>query len=212
MFLCEACDAIVADEQEKRAARDAADAIESALTRSGLPLAYRDGSRGFGDVHDAGAVKLAGLVRDGYYPGLYVFGPAGPDKTTLASSLLAAFIRGGNSGLYVSAADMVTDIDATRLEGAQISRADIVKPLIETQVLVLDDLGKERGTDYVAGILLQILDGRYRNLSERQKVTRALIITSNYPLDRLCERFKDDGLSEPIRRRIAELTVTLEMK
>ena len=213
-FICESCDGIVEREQQERAERDRLAAIDSELSRSGLPLAYRDGSRSRRDVRKGGArsLALADLLIAGQLRGLYIHGPAGPDKTTLAASLLAELIRAGLSGRFVSVADMITDIDATRAEGALITRADIVKPLIDTQAVVIDDLGKERATDYTAGVLLQILDGRYTKLSDKAKQQRALIITSNYPLDGIIDRIRDETLAEPIRRRIAELTVSLEMK
>lgn len=209
-FQCLECDVIIEGERAAFELRRTADQIESRIERSGLPAAYRNGLRNFAHVRDADAVDLAERVLRGEARGLYLHGNAGPDKTSLAASTLTLWIVGGGTGLFVSMVDLMTDIYATMGEGAKLSRADLVKPLIETEMLVIDDLGKERATDYAAGVIFQILDGRYRQLTERTR--RRLIITSNYNLARLCQRFADEAIAEPIERRISEMTTALEMK
>lgn len=209
-FLCVACDAAVDEMRTAREAIDKAERIDTVMRRSGLPVAYRDGERSMASVTDAAARRLAGSVLAGRARGMFLWGSAGVEKTTLAAATLALWIANGGTGLFVNIADLMSDVYATMGERQRITRSDVVDPLIETQMLVIDDLGKEKASDYAAGVLCQILDGRYRHMTTKSR--RPLIITSNFDLTRLCNRFTADEIGEPINRRISEMTTALEMK
>lgn len=221
--MCAKCDAETNEMREHRAKRIKASRIESALRRSRLPLAYVTGERSLEDVHDAEAVDLASATLRGELRGLYITGPAGPDKTTLAAATLARWIRDGRtddqgewvprSGMFVFVPDLISDVQSTYGELATITRNDLVKPLIETPFLVLDDMGKEKASEHTAGIIMQILDGRYRlMLDDPRREPRPLLVTSNWSLAELTSRFHDTKTGEPIRRRLAEMCANLEMK
>jgi len=190
--------------------------IEGLLRRSGLPAAYRMGNRDASSVRERYA-SAANAIRDslaGDAPGVYVYGFAGEDKSTLVCSALAAWIRSSTidnprSGVYVNCLDLITDIQATYRQGAELTRADIVTRLIDAQALVLDDLGKEKASDHAAGIIYQVLDGRYRQHVDG--VNRPLWMASNYSPDEICARFYDPNTAEPIRRRIVEMTVQVNV-
>lgn len=207
-FVCADCDSAILDRQRRIEERDTTDQIDGALLRSGLPSAYREGHRSYADVRFGAAVTAANRVLTGAVDGLYLFGPAGPDKTTLAAVTLAQHIRNGGTGRFVSSVDLVADILGTYHETAELTRNDIVRPLIDAQALVIDDLGKEKASEHTAAVLYQIIDGRYRLLTPNSK--RWLIVTSNHSLDQIGRRFTED-FGDPIRRRLAEMTLELRM-
>lgn len=208
MFICPPCDVATETERIERDAREESERVAGRLRRSGLPAAYADGSRTIEDVRDSDARDLAHALLAGNLRGLYLHGPAGGDKTTLAAATFSLWIANGGSGIFVSVLDLISDIQATFGDRATLSRNAIIKPLIETPLLVLDDIGKEKASDYSAGVIFQVLDGRYR----LRESGRAMIVTSNWNLPQLCSRFTNDTIAEPIRRRLAEMTAALEMR
>lgn len=208
--LCSQCDELREAEIELVATRNRMERIAANLARSCVPRAYAERERLLADVRNEKARALGQRVIDGDGPGLYIHGAAGDDKTTLMAACLVEWIRRDSTGMFVSALDLISDIQATNRDGSALTRNDLVKPLIDTPCLAIDDLGKEKASEYVAGVIHQILDGRNRMRSARAH--RLLLITSNYSLDELCARFRDEKSAEPIRRRISEMTIALEMK
>jgi hypothetical protein len=193
---------------QKRTAREAEAQIADEVRRmrdSGLPRAYVTGERLLGHVPPHAASSAIAL-QHGLSRGLYLWGPAGAFKTSLAAAFLATEIRGGGTGRYVSATDLLADIQASYQNDGE-TRSDIVRRFIATPRLVMDDLGKEKASEHAANVIFQILDGRYR----MQGPGRWTIVTSNYPLPALCARF-DGAIGDPIERRIAEMTTGVEMK
>lgn len=204
--LCTECDAAVAEELKAREARDRAESLSRRMNESGLPREYRNGSRTVHSIPMSGADALSACQMLGQgVRGLYLYGTAGSYKTTAAAAWLATEIKGGGSGRYVFVPDLLTDLYAV-YAGNGGSRADIVDRLALARHLVLDDLGKEKASEHAAGVIFEILDGRYRNYRQGDW----MIVTSNYPLNELCDRFPVE-IGEPIRRRLAEMTVAVPM-
>jgi DNA replication protein DnaC len=206
LFSCASCDATV----DAFIARQKAERIESHIRHSNLPLAYRNGQRGFGDVTNRDGLALAKGVLAHEVRGMYLYGTAGIEKTTLACATMAALLKQDMGGRYENTLDLMMDINASYSVHSTVTRQEIVIPLINTPVLLLDDFGKEKGSEHSGGVIYQILDGRYNLLTVDSK--RVLIIVSNHPPAAACARFGDATLADPILRRISELTVPCEMK
>lgn len=191
------------------ALRDAEEAIDKALRRSGLPYDYRTGVRQLGHLpmSTADALSACQMLGSGIR-GAYLVGPAGTHKTSVAAAFLASQIRAGGQGRYIPVPDLLTDLYAIYASDDSRSRADIVDALVMTPMLVLDDLGKEKATEHATGVIFEILDGRYRD-ARRGRWT---IITSQYEPNALCKRFPEQETADAIARRIAEMTVVVKMK
>lgn len=110
--------------------------------------------------------------------GVVLFGPPGTGKDHLAAALCIAIYdrypkwRGRNSIQFESGLNLYQDIRDAMKHGQ--TEWAIAKPLIDASLLLLSDPLPPRGplTDWQAGILLQIIDARYRNL-------RPTIVTLN---------------------------------
>lgn len=128
---------------------------------------------------------------------LFLFGAFGTGKTGLALSILRRRLEGGQPGLYYALADLLDRLRRTydRARGEEGESAEqIVRQLQDVDLLVLDDLGAERPTDWALEKLFQVVDGRMRN-------ERETIYTSNLTTDELADR-----LGRRIVERIAYQT------
>jgi DNA replication protein DnaC len=208
----------VGEEIKRREARDEREWEERRLLESGLPVAYRHGARSVCDLPPAcaDALSLCHLLGE-ELRGMYLSGGAGTFKTSIAASWLAQEVRKAKDskqlspGRYVFVPDLLSDVHASYRNDDGDSRAALVSRCVNARWLVLDDLGKEKASPHAAGVIFEILDGRYRNYRAGQW----LIVASNFDLDALCDRFpsgSDDDFADPIRRRISELTVNVPME
>lgn len=145
--------------------------------------------------------------------GLLLFGGVGTGKTFAAACIANALLEQNYSVVMTS---LVTLIDGTD---------EIVRRMNEIDLLILDDLGAERSTDYGFERIYSVCDARYRS-------NKPVIYTSNLPLDTFkhsedirCARIYDRVLERcyPVefrgvsrrkkeaRRRFEEMTKLLEV-
>jgi len=105
--------------------------------------------------------------------GLLFMGSVGTGKTHLAVAALAELAATkAVRGLYVNAVQLVQDLQLS-FESGGPSREGILAPVTDTELLVLDELGAGRLTDWVRDLLYYVINARYM----AQRVT---IFTTNY--------------------------------
>jgi DNA replication protein DnaC len=106
--------------------------------------------------------------------GLFFIGPPGIGKSHLAvATLKAAIERRGARGLFYDVRDLLKMIRGTYDPVVKTTEAEVLRPVMHTDLLVLDDLGAEKTSEWVDETLNLIVNARY---SER----RLTIFTSNY--------------------------------
>jgi DNA replication protein DnaC len=106
--------------------------------------------------------------------GLCFIGPHGIGKTHLAVGVLRAVIRKARArGLFWDTTDLLREIRHTYSPTVRAVEMDILRPVLEAEVLVLDDLGKDRFSEWVEETMNLIINTRYNE-------KRVTIFTSNF--------------------------------
>jgi hypothetical protein len=141
--------------------------------------------------------------------GLYIVGSRGVGKTHLATALLRQMIFDHPRAerihydilpAIVSVPELLMRIKATFNKESKETEDEVLDLYSDLRVLILDDLGTEKPTEWAISTLYLIIDRRYRDM-------RKTIITSNCSLDEIAERL-DDRISS----RIAEMCNVIRMK
>lgn len=113
--------------------------------------------------------------------GLLLAGSPGVGKTHLAAALVNARLVAGRQALFCMVPEMLDDIRRViRDDDATCELMDLVK---QADLLVLDDLGAERATEWAREVMLIII-------SARLAADRQTVVTTNYATaGGLVERF-----------------------
>ena len=171
-------DAEIEAGKRARTANARAERLQARLEASNLPeewhqrglAAWRRRTPNEQAAYDA-AVAFGLRVKSGEHPSLYIAGPIGTGKTMLASCLCVDLIKLGYSVLWSNVGDVLRSLRATF--NGKDNEELVIERYTSPPILVLDDLGKERPTEWAAEQLFAILNRRY----ERSKTT---IVTTNY--------------------------------
>jgi len=139
--------------------------------------------------------------------GLLFTGPVGVGKTHLAAAILRGLIEKGVPCLFYEFGALLKDIQNSYNKVSNTSEMSVLAPVYEIEVLVLDELGASKPTDWVRDTMMQIIGTRY---NER----RLTIFTTNYGDARreVADETLEDRVGVRLRSRLYEMcrTVTVE--
>lgn len=107
-------------------------------------------------------------------------GGVGAGKTHLAVGICHEIIAKDKVAVFTSVLSAIRSIKETFRKGAEQSEADVIKALVEPDLLVLDEVGVQFGSETEKMYLFEIINGRY----EAMKPT---ILLSNLAKDALTE-------------------------
>ena len=112
--------------------------------------------------------------------GLLFYGPHGVGKTHLAIGILKDAIRTkGARGYFFETRDLLRLVRDTYNAKVEERELDVLKPVLEADLLVLDDLGAEKTSEWVQETLGLVINTRYN----AQRPTVVTTNLSDYPDD-----------------------------
>jgi DNA replication protein DnaC len=107
--------------------------------------------------------------------GLLFIGPIGTGKTHLAVGIIQALIRGkGIHCLFCDYRELLKEIQNSYNPNVDATELGILNPVLEAEVLVLDELGAVRPSQWVWDTVSYVINHRYNE-------TKTTIITTNFP-------------------------------
>jgi DNA replication protein DnaC len=139
--------------------------------------------------------------------GLLFMGPVGIGKTHLAvAALREIVVRHGMRGLYVNFLELVQALQMS-FDGGTRSREEIMSPVMEADLVVLDELGAGKLTPWVMDLLYLVVNNRYMQL-------RLTLFTTNYSdhPKRAGEECLADRVSSVVRSRLFEMCDVIDMR
>lgn len=135
--------------------------------------------------------------------GLIIEGPIGSGKSYLLGSIANALIDRGIQFRYIVYSDLLQQIRSSyNQNNPETDEKQILSTVQQIPVLLIDDLGTEKATEFASSTLYQIIDRRYRE-------EKPIIISTNYSIRNLKNRFPVMG--ERIFQRLLEMNKYLEL-
>src|SRR5690349_19536263 len=148
--------------------------------------------------------------------GLLLIGSIGVGKTHLAVGIIKELIVSkGIPCLFYDYRELLKQIQNSYNDSVKATELDVLRPVFETEVLVLDELGAVKPTEWVWDTVSLILNTRYND-------NRTTIITSNFhdraasaglsgPRAATREETLGDRIGERMRSRLHEMCRKVEL-
>ncbi|WP_395589398.1 ATP-binding protein [Pseudomonas sp. TR47] len=125
---------------------------------------------------------------------LLLTGNVGTGKTHLASAIVRTVVADGATALIIPAGDIVSIARASMVPGSGYTDRDVVVHLGGLNLLVIDEVGCQKGSEYELGLLHAVIDRRY------QAVLPTVLISNlgaenlkTYIGDRALDRLRQNG-------------------
>lgn len=186
---------------------------EKIFDRVGIPKRYLDCS--FTNYHtftksQEMALKYAYTLTQKYpdvKKGLLFMGGVGTGKTHLAAAILKGLTERGFSCLFYEFGSLLKEIQASYNPATQTSELQVLEPVFEAEILVLDELGVSKTTEWVRDTMYYIINKRYND----EKIT---IFTTNYMDERNddAEETLEDRIGTRLRSRLYEMCETIKIE
>jgi DNA replication protein DnaC len=148
--------------------------------------------------------------------GLLFTGPSGVGKTHLAVAVLQELVtHKGVHGQFWDFHSLIRKIKDSYNPETATTELQVLEPVVEADVLLLDDLGAWKMTDWMVDTLFYILNGRYM-------AKRATIISTNFEdappeiaaRDHSPRRkeYLVERIGQPLRSRLMEMSLVIEIR
>lgn len=177
--VCQCGEKVYLEEKKRHEMMEREIRIEQLRSSSMLDKTFRNSRFSRYSVHDDNksvyelAVKYAGDFDRMYKEnqGLVLYGPCGTGKSFTAACIANELMEKERSVIMTSFVKVLQI-----LNGKQIEETDFVNSLMTVDLLIIDDLGTERDTNFALEKVYNVIDSRVRS-------ERPMIITTNVPLE-----------------------------
>lgn len=138
--------------------------------------------------------------------GVLLSGPVGVGKTHLAVSMLKGLTERGFTCLFYEFGALLKEIQDSYNPNTRTSELGVLAPVLNAEILVLDELGASKPTDWVRDTMAHIINTRYNE-------NRFTIFTTNYLDTRSSDREEtlEDRIGVRLRSRLFEMCKTIEI-
>ncbi len=180
--------------------------------------AFRGADPSLGRAHLVARRFVEAYPVDTAGKGLLLTGSIGVGKTHLAVGVLRRLIQErGVKGLFCDYRELLKSIQNSYNPQVSTTELELLQPVFNAEVLVLDDLGAQKPNEWVWDTVALILNTRYND-------KQTTIITTNYPdlgagagtlsdVERAArEPTLGDRIGDRMRSRLAEMCVTVEVR
>ena len=204
---CEKCrEEWEATHQEEAAAaklREAEKRMQERFGRAGVPARLRD--RTFDNYEASSSEQRHALTACRDFAErfeehlvlgstLVLAGKTGTGKGHLAASICTTAMRAGRSAFFATSREILLMLRASWSDKDAPSELDVLRQLVAVDLLVIDDIGVQFGTDAERDQLFSVIDGRYRE-------QKPMILTTNLSAaqlqaligERSYSRLREDG-------------------
>jgi DNA replication protein DnaC len=160
----------------------------------------------------------AGYPHSGEHEGLGLLftGGNGVGKTHLAAAVLRELVTGREArGQFWDFHELIRTIKSSYDFETRTTEVQVLAPVVESEILLLDDLGAWKMTDWMNDTLFYILNSRYI-------ARRPTLITTNYPdadrervlsADPLSRReYLVERIGQRLRSRLMEMCIVIPME
>lgn len=110
--------------------------------------------------------------------GLIFCGKLGTGKTHLAISIAKEIAKQGSQVKYINLLDLIRKVRSSWKDDSGLSETQILKIIADFDLLVIDEIGVQNGTENERTILFDIINSRYENMVPT-------IIISNLAIDEI---------------------------
>lgn len=155
---------IQADQERRR--------IEGLFQRAGIPPRFQ--ARTFDNYQATNEGQASALRKAKAYAASWpqvktagtcmIFsGNAGTGKTHLACAIANELMGQGVSAAFTTVSDAMRAIKRTYDAGSAMTEVQAIQAFVDPQLLILDEVGANRGTDYELQLMFDIINKRYEN-------------------------------------------------
>lgn len=155
--------------------------LEARLRRAGLPERYQSASFESFDPKSGPSVERAFFLMRKFVEnhmldpsrGVLLTGPCGTGKTHLAIAAGRDLtMKYGAECFFTDIRNLLKTIQGTFSTAVAANESDVLRPVLKSPVVILDELGAARATDWSADVIEHIINTRYNE-------NRCTIITTN---------------------------------